>query len=88
MALTKNKILVEYNLVLENTRLKEDIGIESLHFSKSTFDLLDITYFRESFTDDGELEPYTVIVLESGILMTIEVPYEEFKTLYIKKINE
>lgn len=88
MALTKNKILVEYNLVLENSRLKEDMGIESLHFSKSTFNILDVMYFRESFTDDGELEPYTLLMLEPGIILTIDIPYEEFKTVYKKIINE
>ncbi len=39
--------MVEFNLVLENSRLKEDLGIEHLHFSKCTFNIANIEYFRE-----------------------------------------
>jgi hypothetical protein len=83
----KTRVMVEFNLVMENSKLKEDMGIESLHFSKCTFNLCNIEYFRESFDADGELEPYTVAVLDTGILFTLDVPYTEFKKLYTKKIE-
>ena len=82
----QDRIMVEFNLVMENSKLKEDMGIESLHFSKCTFNLCNIEYFRESFDSDGELEPYTVAILDTGLLLTLDVPYPDFKKLYTKKI--
>jgi hypothetical protein len=82
----KERVMIEFNLVLENTRLKEDMGIESLHFSKCTFNLLTVDYYRESFDGEGEVEPYTVVILDTGILLTVDIPYNEFKKIYTKKI--
>ena len=79
-------VMVEFNLVLENSRLKEDLGIEHLHFSKCTFNLLTVDYYRESFDGEGEIEPYTVVILDTGILLTVDIPYNEFKKIYTKKI--
>lgn len=84
----KDKVMMELSLVLENSKLKEDMGIESLHFAKCTFNILTIDYYRESFTEDGELEPYTVVILDTGILLTVDKPYEEFKYIYNKAIKE
>lgn len=79
--------MLEFNLVLENSRLKEDIGIEVLHFAKCMFNILDVEYYRESFDDEGNVEPYTVIILDTGIQISLDIPYEEFKDIY-RKYNE
>lgn len=84
----KKVIIVEFNLVLENTKLKEDMGIESLQFSKCSFNILNVEYFRESLDSNGEIEPYTVVVLETGLSLCLDIEYEKFKRLFIKTIEE
>lgn len=79
--------MLEFNIVLENSRLKEDIGIEVLHFAKCMINILDVEYYRESFDDEGSIEPYTLIILGTGIQISLDIPYEEFKDIY-KKHNE
>lgn len=81
-------IIVEFNLVLENSRLKEDMGIEQLMFSKCSFNMLDVEYFRESLSADGDAEPYTVVGLETGLILCLDVTYEEFKILFKKAIEK
>lgn len=78
--------MVEFSLVLENSRLKEDMGIESLTFSKCCFNILAVDYYRESFDDEGNVEPYTVVVLDTNRQLTLDLPYTEFKKIYAKKI--
>lgn len=80
--------MVEFNLVLENSRLKEDIGIEQLHFSKCTFNMLSIEYYRESLDSNGDPEPYTTIVTDTGLLLCLDVEYKDFDKLYKNVINE
>jgi len=83
----KERVMVEFRLVLENSRLKEDMGIESLTFSKCSFNILAVEYYRESFDDDGNLEPYTVAILNTGLQLTLDLPYDQFKKIYTKKIS-
>lgn len=71
-------VFKEYGLVLENMKLKEDLGIESLIFAKITVDITSLIAFRESVNDQGEPEPYTVIYLDNGQSFCIEVPYDDF----------
>jgi hypothetical protein len=71
-------VFKEYGLVLENMKLKEDLGIESLIFAKITVDITSLIAFRESVNDQGEPEPYTVIYLDNGQSFCIEVSYEDF----------
>ena len=87
-------IFKEYNIVLENAKLKEDLGIESLIFAKITVDVTTIIAFRESIGNDNELEPYTIINTDSGHTFCIEIPYEDFQIMfhnevipYLEKIN-
>lgn len=77
--------IVEFNLVLENSRMKEDLGIEQLHFAKCAFDLESVIYFRESVSDDGDPEPYTLIIIDPGVSLCIDTPYEEFFKFYKEK---
>jgi len=79
------KEIVEFNLVLENSKMKEDLGIEQLHFAKCAFNLHDVIYYRESVDDDGETEPYTLIIIEPGISLCIDTPYEEFNKFFRDK---
>jgi len=83
----KKRVMLEFNIVLENSRLKEDIGIEVLHFAKCMINILDVEYYRESFDDEGSVEPYTVIILGTGIQITLDVEYNNFKEIH-KKYNE
>jgi hypothetical protein len=78
--------MVEFNLVLENSKLKEDLGIENLQFSKCTFNIANIEYFRESLNGDGEAEPYTVAILDTGSVLCLDITYEDFKKLYKKNV--
>lgn len=71
-------VFKEYGLVLENSKLKENLGIESLIFAKITVDISSLIAFRESVNDDGQTEPYTVIYLDNGQSFCIEVPYDDF----------
>lgn len=79
------KNIVQFNLVLENSKMKEDLGIEQLHFSKCSFDLDGVIYYRESVDDDGEPEPYTLIIIDPGISICIDIPYDDFHKLFIEK---
>lgn len=80
--------MVEFSLVLENSRLKEDMGIESLTFSKCCFNILAVDYYRESFDDEGNVEPYTVVILDTGRQLTLDLPYSEFKKFIQKKYEQ
>ena len=60
------QLFKEFGLVLENSKMKEDMGIEQLIFSRITFDLTTITGFRESMNDMGDIEPYTVIYTDTA----------------------
>jgi hypothetical protein len=79
-------VMVEFNLVLENSKLKEDMGIESLQFSKCTFNIANVEYFRESLDSDGEVEPYTMVILDTGSVLCLDITYEDFKKLYKKAV--
>ena len=80
--------MVEFDLVLENSRLKEDMGIESLTFSKCCFNILAVDYYRESFDDEGNVEPYTVVILDTGRQLTLDLPYSDFKKFIQKKYEQ
>jgi hypothetical protein len=80
------KEIVEFNLVMENSKMKEDLGIEHLQFARCSFNIFDISYYRESLDTDGEKEPYTVIILESGLSLCLDVTYGEFDYIYKNKV--
>jgi len=84
----KERVMVEFGLVLENSRLKEDMGIESLTFSKCCFNILAVDYYRESFDDEGNVEPYTVVILDTGRQLTLDLPYNDFKKFIQKKYEQ
>lgn len=76
----------EFEIVLENTRMKEDLGIEVLATAKCVVDLASIIGYRESFSDNMEVEPYTVILFSPGFSWTLNIPYNEFKILHNREI--
>lgn len=80
------KEIVEFNLVLENTKLRENMGIEQLQFARCSFNIHDISYYRESLDAEGDKEPYTVIILESGLSLCLDVTYGEFDYIYKSKV--
>jgi len=80
-------VFKEYGLVLENMKLKEDLGIESLIFAKITVDITSLVAFRESVNDQGEPEPYTVIYLDNGQSFCIEVSYEDFLITFYTEVK-
>ena len=80
------KEIVEFNLVLENTKLRENMGIEQLQFARCSFNIDDISYYRESLDAEGDKEPYTVIILESGLSLCLDVTYGEFDYIYKSKV--
>lgn len=80
-------VFKEYGLVLENSKLKEDLGIESLIFAKITVDITSLIAFRESVNDDGNTEPYTVIYLDNGQSFCIEVPYDDFLITFYTEVK-
>lgn len=84
----RKAIMVEFNLVLENSKLKEDLGIENLQFSKCTFNILNVEYFRESLDSQGDPEPYTIAILDTGLTLCLDITYNDFKKLFIKTVEE
>ena len=79
-------IFKEYSIVLENGKLKEDLGIESFIFAKLTVDVTTVIAFRESVGNDGEMEPYTIINTDSGHTFCIEIPYEDFQIMFYTEV--
>lgn len=72
----------EYNIVLENLKLKEDMGIDALIFAKITVDVAQLVSFRESVNDNGDIENYTVVHTLSGHTFCLDIPYEEFQIMF------
>lgn len=85
-------IFKEYNVVLENSKLLEELGIEKLMFAKVTIDLTQVVVFRESLDANGDIEPYTIVYTEQGTSFCIDISYEDFQIMFhteiIPVINE
>jgi hypothetical protein len=79
--------MTDFEVVLENIKLKEDLGIEQLIIANCTIDLFSVIAYRESYTEDGELEPYTIVVLPYGVAYCLNIPYEEFKILHNREVR-
>lgn len=75
------QLFKEFGLVLENSKMKEDMGIEQLIFSRLTFDLTTILGFRESMNDMGELEPYTVVYTDTAHYC-LDISYTDFAIIF------
>ena len=79
--------MFECNIVMENKRIKEMTGREELSFVPFSFDLSIVTGFRQSLTDEGDLEDYSVVYTEYGDVWCIDVSYDDFKH-EIKKLED
>ena len=75
----------EFEVVLENIKMKEDLGIEVLMTAKCVIDLSSVIAYRESVSEDEEIEPYTIVLLPSTI-WTLNIPFPDFKKLHNREI--
>lgn len=80
--------MFECNTIMEHSKLKEMTGKEILTFVPCSFDLSIVVGYRQSIDDDGVLEDYSVIYTKFNQIWCIDVPYEEFKYVYNKYIND
>ena len=80
--------MFECNMVMENKELREMTGQENLLFPAFSFNLDIVTAYRQSVSDDGDLEDYTVIYTEFGDTWCIDVPFDEFNYTYKKYIDD
>jgi|LakMenE01Jun11ns_1017448.scaffolds.fasta_scaffold9879882_4 hypothetical protein len=75
---------VELTVILENVKMKEDLGIEELYRLRLTINMLDVEGFRESIDDNGNLEPFVMLYMKDGKLFCIDLSYDNFKILFKK----
>lgn len=75
----------EFEVVLENSKMKEDLGIEVLATAKCVIDLSSVIAYRESITEDDQPEPYTIVYF-AGFSWTLNIPYDEFRILHNREI--
>lgn len=78
----------EFGLVLENASMRESIGIEQLVFCKIVLDLERIVSFRESVSDKGDPEPYTVVYTVDGQIYTLDMPYIDFLIIFDTEVEK
>jgi hypothetical protein len=74
--------------VLENAKMKEDMGIEQLYRVRQMINMYDVDSFRESIDDDGNLESFVMIYMKDGSRYCIDKTYDEFKKLFKKYNND
>ena len=72
-------------MILTNVKSKELTGVEELVFVPAVIDVDDVVHFRQSVDDDGNLEPYSYIYTETIGSMCIDIPFLEFKELFLKR---
>lgn len=80
-------IFKEFVLVLENSHLKESMNIEQLIYSKMVIDLERIVGFRESFSDDGKPEPFTIVYTLDGYTYCFDISYTDFLIMFHTEIQ-
>jgi len=72
-------------MILTNVKSKELTGMEELIFVPAVIDITDVVHFRQSVDDDGNLEPYSYIYTETIGSMCIDIPFSEFKEIFLNK---
>ncbi len=80
-------MLVETNIIMNNIKIKELTGKESIILTPFSFDISMITAYRQSVDDDSNPEDYTVIYTEYGDVYCIDITYGEFNYMYKKYID-
>jgi hypothetical protein len=80
-------IFKEFVLVLENSHLKESMNIEQLVYSKMVVDLERVVGFRESFSDDGKAEPYTIVYTLDGYTYCFDITYTDFLIMFHTEVK-
>lgn len=78
----KLPIHIELIAVLENVKMKEDIGIEQLYKVRQTINMLEVDGFRESVSEDGEIEPFVIVYMRDGSRCCFDKTYNDFKILF------
>jgi hypothetical protein len=75
---------VECNLIMENLKVKEMTGKETLIEVPFSFDIGTIEAFRQSVDDEGYPEDYTVVYTDFGASYCIDISYGEFNYMHKK----
>jgi hypothetical protein len=70
--------LFQTEVILENAHEKELLGKSEDIFVKYTLNLNDVSSFRETLDDDGNLEPFTQVYLKSGHSHCINITFSNF----------
>jgi hypothetical protein len=80
-------MIIDCNIILENHKSKELTGVEELILVPALIDLTDVVHFRQSTTDHGDLEDYTIIYTETTGSLCIDIPFLELRDLFLKFKN-
>lgn len=77
-------MIVDCNIIMNNIKIKELTGKESIILTPFSFDISMVTAYRQSIDDDSNPEDYTVIYTEYGDVYCIDITYGEFNYMYKK----
>jgi hypothetical protein len=80
--------MIDCNIIMENKKIRELTGVESLILVPFSFDIDVIIAYRQSVDDEGNTEDYTVIYTDSGETWCIDIPYSELNKIYKNYKND
>jgi hypothetical protein len=80
------KNLMNFEIVLEDGHLKETCNIEKLVYVNCAIDLDEVAFYRESLSNEIEVEPFTLVTLKSGTSACLNIEFNKFDQL-IKKLK-
>lgn len=72
------------NLIMENQKVKEMTGKETLVEVPFCFDIGTVLAYRQSIDEEGYPEEYTVLYTDLGISYCIDISYGEFNFMHKK----
>lgn len=75
--------MVHCKCLMVDLKLTELIGQDSVIHAPFSFNPKNIIAFRQSISDEGELEPYTLLYSEYGDTWCIDIPYEDYKKIHL-----
>lgn len=82
--LTKKEEWIDCKLIMENLKVKEMTGKETLIEVPFSFEIGSVTAYRQSVDDEGYPEDYTVVYTELGSSYCIDITYGEFNYMHKK----
>ena len=86
--LPKDMTWTSCNLIMENLKVREMTGKETLIEVPFSFALDVVTSYRQSVDDEGYPEDYTVVYTDMGTSYCIDITYGEFDYMHKKFRND